>query len=312
MPSGGPGRNCPLSYRYGAAALAGPALLRTETLWVAGGVYGNPFALERLLELYEREAGAKALVLNGDFHWFDVDREQFASIERMRAPHLALRGNVESELAQPDAGAGCGCGYPDWVPDTEVERSNRIIERLRATAQLFPQRFTTLPMYRVAEVGGVRVAIVHGDADSLAGWGFSQEVLATAPGRAAAMAAFERADVSVFASSHTCLPVLQCFGEAHAIVNNGAAGMPNFSGAAFGLVTRVSARRSEKALYRARAGGVLVEAVALDYDSAAWQRAFLAQWPQGSDAYRSYYSRIASGPRYRIEQALRRETALAA
>jgi len=55
MPSGAPGRNCPLSYRYGAAALAGPALLRTETLWVAGGVYGNPFALERLLELYERD-----------------------------------------------------------------------------------------------------------------------------------------------------------------------------------------------------------------------------------------------------------------
>ena len=33
--------------------------------------------------------------------------------------------------------------------------------------------------------------------------------------------------------------------------------------------------------------------------------AFLAQWPQGSEAHRSYYQRIANGPRYSLERALR-------
>ena len=41
----GPGRICPVAYRYGARALAAPATLQTETLWVAGGLYGNCEAL---------------------------------------------------------------------------------------------------------------------------------------------------------------------------------------------------------------------------------------------------------------------------
>ena len=36
-----PGRHCPLAYRYGAAALAAAEALETETLWIAGGLYGN-------------------------------------------------------------------------------------------------------------------------------------------------------------------------------------------------------------------------------------------------------------------------------
>jgi len=61
-------------------------------------------------------------------------------------------------------------------------------------------------MHRVAEIRGVRVAVVHGDAGSLAGWGFSQEALSTPDGRAAAERGFSEANVAIFASSHTCLP----------------------------------------------------------------------------------------------------------
>ena len=50
----------------------------------------------------------------------------------------------------------------------------------------------------------------------------------------------------------------------------------------------------------------------LEYDAAAWERRFLAQWPAGSDAHRSYHERIVYGPRYGISQALRRGNALAA
>jgi len=303
-----PGRACPLTYRYGAQALAVPAALHTETLWVAGGVYGNPFALRALLELYDRESGDKVLVFNGDFHWFDVAAGDFALVNQAVLQHAATRGNVETELAIPAAGAGCGCGYPQWVSDAEVERSNRIIERLRATGRGQPAALATLaalPAYRVAAVGGERIAIVHGDADSPAGWGFSQERLATPAGALAARRAFAAAGVRVFASSHTCLPVMHAFEGDVVIANNGSAGMPNYQDTRYGIATRISVRPSPDALYGVRAGHVFVEALPIAYDHAAWQARFLEQWPRGSDAHCSYWERITHGPRYGIESALR-------
>jgi hypothetical protein len=303
-----PGRTCPVGYRYGARALAAAASLRADTLWIAGGLYGNLFALERLLELYGREPGRKALVFNGDFHWFDVDPADFARVNRSVLEHYATRGNVETELASPGEDAGCGCGYPDWVDDEDVARSNRIIERLRETARCVPgaaAALGALPMYLVARVGDERVGIVHGDAASLGGWGFSQEVLALERGVQAAREACTLAGVRVFASSHSCLPVLQLLDAERAVINNGAAGMPNFTGTRFGLATRISLFRGAGALYGTRVGRVWVEAVAVDYDAAAWERSFLAQWPAGSDAYCSYFQRIVHGPRYAAARALR-------
>lgn len=303
-----PGRVCPIDYRYGPVALASPATLFADSLWIAGGLYGNPFALRRLEEMVQSERGLARIVFNGDFHWFDVDDAVFADIEVGVSGHVATRGNVETEIADPRPNAGCGCAYPDWVGAEDVTRSNRIIERLRATASRasgLASRLMALPMFRVAEVGGERVAIVHGDSDSLAGWGFSQESLASAAGRQAAETAFEAAKVGVFASSHTCLPVLQTFDGTRAIVNNGSAGMPNFAGTAYGLATRISVTPARNALYRARVGKLHIEAIAIDYDAAAWRETFLAQWPDGSDAHRSYFKRIVDGPRYRMAQALR-------
>lgn len=312
---GGPGRACPLSYRYGAAALAVGSSLEVDALWVAGGLYGNPFALESLLEQYQREPGRKALVFNGDFHWFDVEPSLFGEIQAGVDKFIALRGNVETELASPAQDAGCGCGYPEWVGDATVAYSNRIIEKLKAAARRHPraiEQLGALPMHLAARVGGERVAIVHGDGDSLAGWDFSQEALATGAGRQIAARQLEEADVRLFASSHTCLPVLQRFPGARAIVNNGAAGMPNFRGTRFGLVTRISTEPGSDALYGMRLGHLHVEAVRLDYDTAAWERTFLSMWPEGSDAHRSYYERLSRGPGYSVEQALRNDHALAA
>jgi hypothetical protein len=296
-----------MGYRYGARALSGPADLRVDTLWVAGGLYGNRFALDRLLELYDREPESKALVFNGDFHWFDIDPQEFRYVNGRVLEHRALRGNVETELAIPATGAGCGCGYPDWVDDETVARSNRIMERLRSTARALEggARLGSLPMYLVAEVGDERIGVVHGDADSLAGWGFSQEVLSGTAGAQAAREACAQADVLAFASSHSCLPVLQRLDSEHAIINNGAAGMPDFDGTQFGLATRISVRPGPRPLYRMRLGRLWLEAVPLEYDSSTWMRAFLSQWPVGSDAHKSYFERIARGPRYPLERALR-------
>jgi uncharacterized protein (DUF302 family) len=178
-----PGRSCPLHYQYRPEdfAIDAPEHLRSlDVLYVVGGLYGNPLALDRVLEMFDRERGRKRLVFNGDFHWFDADPEVFAQVQRRVLAHEALRGNVETELADPnaDADAGCGCAYPDWVGDGVVERSNRILARLR-TASDAGQRaaLAALPMWQRADVGPLRLGIVHGDATSLAGWGFAQEHL---------------------------------------------------------------------------------------------------------------------------------------
>lgn len=311
-----PGRSCPLHYRHAPEAMAQAPADTTEVLYVAGGLYGNTAALATLLALFAREHGPKRLVFNGDFHWFDTDPAAFAAVEQAVSAHTATRGNVETELADRHAGAaedgadtGCGCAYPDWVDPAVVERSNRIITRLRATARRHSgacERLASLPMWLRIDIGPARVAIVHGDAESLAGWGFAPEHLADPVQRAKARQGFDRAQVDVFASSHTCSPILQTWGgpeTAHlAVINNGAAGMPNLAGVHEGLVTRIgphppqdpvvaAARRHGRVLHLA-AGAVCVDAVALAYDDARWQADFLAQWPPGSDAHASYWPRI--------------------
>jgi hypothetical protein len=288
--------------------LRGEPSLHADSLWIAGGLYGNPFALEALLEAYEREPGRKALVFNGDFHWFDVDAADFGRINEVVLAFHATRGNVETELATPQDGVGCGCGYPGWVGDETVQRSNRIIERLRATAERLPHTLAplrALPMHLVARVGDARIAIVHGDADSLAGWGFSQEALATEEGSRTARAAFDAAGAGVFASSHTCLPVLQRFPGGKVLVNNGAAGMPNFLGERYGLATRIALTAPTESIHGVRCGALFIDAISVRYDQAAWQRRFLEHWPAGSDAYASYFRRIIDGPEYSRESALR-------
>jgi hypothetical protein len=313
-PDSRPGRSCPLSYRYDPASLARAQELVAETLYVIGGLYGNRQALDWVEARAAREHGDVALVFNGDFHWFDVNRRTFDAINRTVLRHRALRGNVETELAGEDTAAGCGCGYPDFVGDAEVERSNRIIERLRETACAFPEarsRLRALPAWLVAKVSGVRIGIVHGDSESLAGWGFSQEALRDPVRRETAAGWYGAANVRAFASSHSCLPVMQAFDTPQGrclLANNGAAGMPNFRGTRYGLITRISHSPAPDALYGTTVECVCVEALAVHYDHSGFEREFLAGWPAGSPAYSSYHRRIAGGPEYHLDDAVRLKT----
>ncbi len=318
-PGPAPGRSCPLHYRYRPEdfAVDAPEQLQSlEVLYVVGGLYGNDLALARTLELFDRERGRKRLVFNGDFHWFDADPAMFAHVQRGVLAHGALRGNVETELAAPDSavGAGCGCAYPDWVGDGVVERSNRILARLR-TALDGQQRsaLSALPMWLRADVGTLRLGIVHGDATSLAGWGFAQEHLRDAGHRAEVACWLDRAGVDAYACTHTCLPVFQAVQgsptrAARWILNNGAAGMPNFRGDMAGLLTRIGVEPSAGAQSRfgvQLGANVVAEAIALDIDWVNWRARFEALWPVGSDAHASYFERIAHGPAYAVADAVR-------
>ncbi len=301
------GRVCPLRYRYGALAIASAPLVPALTLYVVGGLYGNLPALDAIEAMVAKEAGPVTLCFNGDFNWFNCDANGFQAINQRVLAHAAIAGNVEAELLTGSDEAGCGCGYPDDVDAATVERSNRIHARLKQTAQQAPalqQALSTLPMFARYQVGDCRVAVVHGDADSLAGWQFDGKHLA----RAAPGDAFDLAEVDVFASSHTCQPALLTLAGAEGgriVINNGAAGMPNFEGLRAGLITRISLKASPHTpLYGVRRGAVHVDALAVPYDHAQWEQDFLAQWPEGSDAHQSYFKRITGHTGFTVAQAL--------
>jgi hypothetical protein len=306
-----PGRSCPLHYRYSPQALARTPDFHAETLYVIGGLYGNVPALEAVLALAAREPAPVTLAFNGDFNWFNIDDAGFRAINNVVLRHHALRGNVETEIANDDDSAGCGCAYPDWVSANEVEHSNAIIVKLRDTARRHADlraQLAALPMHRVAEVGGVRIAIVHGDLESLAGWTLSQEILTSDDSKNIVKKQMLASNCRIIASSHTCLPVALALDTERgrcAVFNNGAAGMPNFSGGQHGVITRIATTPAQAALYGTRIDGVCVDAVAVNYDKLRWQNEFLRLWPEGSAAHTSYFGRISAGPDYSVARAAR-------
>ena len=90
-------------------------------------------------------------------------------------------------------------------------------------------------------------------------------------------------------------------------MNNGAAGLPNFEGSTFGVLTRISSRGDVPtgSLYGTTLEGLRFDALAIHYDAAAWLKRFLAHWPAGSPAHQGYFERITRGPDFNIERAVR-------
>jgi hypothetical protein len=305
----GPGRVCPARYRYGAEAIAVAPENRAETLYVIGGLYGNQAALDAVEAMAAAEPGPVTLCFNGDFNWFNIDDAGFRAINRRVLRHSVIAGNVEVELGVDSPDAGCGCAYPESVDGAIVERSNRIHSLLKQTAARHPDLLASLqesaPVARW-RVGNLRVGVVHGDADTLAGWRFDAARLDDPAESEWQATAFALAEVDVFASSHTCLPAMRRFdhkGE-KLVANNGAAGMPNFAGTGFGVLTRIGVHASPHVpLYGHRLQDVHVDALPVRYDTAAWQECFLRNWPAGSPAWLSYFRRICDGPDYTLQQA---------
>jgi hypothetical protein len=303
------GRTCPVDYHYSPTVFDRPPDIATDTLYVAGGLYGNLPALDAIERLAGAESTTPTIVFNGDFHWFDAEPAWLAEIEGRVARHPALRGNVETEIARTaDIGAGCGCAYPPDVDEAVVRRSNDILRELHATAPADARaRLARLPMHFVAQVGALRVGVVHGDATSLAGWGFANDCLGPAADRGWLDEVRRASRIDLFASTHTCLAALGDFALPAGrltVINNGAAGMPNFTASRFGVVTRIATTRSpHPSLYGLMRDGVHIDALAVDYDHGAFLRLFLARWPDGTAAHQSYFGRIANGPDYPLARA---------
>ena len=291
------GRSCPLDYHLPADSFAGEPLFDCQTLYVVGGLYGNRQALAALEKRLIAEPEARA-VFNGDLHWFDRDPAVFADIEaRVKAHHL-LRGNVETELGREGNNeAGCGCAYPDSVDDHTVSLSNQIHAQLCTTVAQLPgmaAKLAARPATALVSVAGQRIAITHGDESSLAGWQCARDQLAITERQQALHDWMATQQLKVLATSHTCSAAALCQ-AGHAVINNGAAGMPNFNTGCYGLVTRIATRAHPSALYRAHLQGLVIEAVPLNYNHDQFINEFDRQWPAGSAAAESYRARILRG-----------------
>lgn len=259
------GRACPADYRIAPDAFAGEPELECDVLYVVGGLYGNPFAAEAVDALVESEGDADVkVVLNGDIHWFDKTADNFADIERRIAKHIPLVGNVEAELRrQEDVGVGCGCAYPDCTSDDSVARSNRIHKMLSFALESNPQLKAMLegrPSTLLASVAGRRVAVTHGDEKLLGGWDNSRESLQDILRQDEVDTFMAENDIDVFTTTHTCAPGRHPLPRG-VVVNNGAAGLPNFSGESFGLCIRIAEHPREDSLFECELDGLFVQAV---------------------------------------------------
>ena len=138
------------------------------------------------------------------------------------------------------------------------------------------------------------MGVTHGDEKLIGGWDCSRESLQD-PLRQEELSHWMReTGIDVFATTHTCSPAAMMLADG-AVINNGAAGLPNFSGQDFGIVARISTTPAKEALFGIERKGVHIEAVPLRYDQAAYVEWFDALWTPASPAAISYRDRIVGG-----------------
>lgn len=300
------GRVCAHDYSLPRALFEGAPVATCDTVYVAGGIYGNIEAMKALDRLVEPDQGA-LLVFNGDMHWFDKTPQDFMAVEKRAQAHRALIGNVEAELRRDhDVGVGCGCAYPDNVAQDVVDRSNAIHRELKTVMDTNPELKDPLierPCVAVMDIKGQRVAITHGDERMLGGWNCSRESLSLQKRRRELASWMRSVDIDVLATTHTCAPAA-CAWEDGAVINNGASGMPNFRGSLYGIVSRISVSPHEDALYRANVGSLFIEALPLCYDTLEFLRWFDDLWPTGTPAACSYRKRISESTGDDMKDAL--------
>lgn len=135
-----------------------------------------------------------------------------------------------------------GCAYPECTSDESVARSNRIHKMLSFALDANPNLKNMLqdrPSTLVVNVCGRKVGIAHGDEKLLGGWDDSRESLQDILRQDEVDTFMAQNDLDVFTTTRTCAPAaikLAC----GAVIDNGAAGFPNFIGENFGLCVRIA------------------------------------------------------------------------
>ncbi len=85
------GRNCPIRYHYKIQQANTPSI-SGDVFYIIGGLYGNQFALSEILDLKNKEESIThkevKLLFNGDFNWFNTEKETFERINSIVQSHI--------------------------------------------------------------------------------------------------------------------------------------------------------------------------------------------------------------------------------
>ena len=185
-------------------------------LLIFGGAYSNLEATAAVLaEAARLGIPPERVVCTGDVVAYGADADATATLVRDFGCHVVM-GNCEESLASGTA--DCGCGFPE---DSACQRlssawftyADRTVGAgLRAWMASLPRRIDV-------EIGGARLAVVHGGAEAI-----NRFIFASTPA-SIKIAEIDRAGVDGIIGGHCGIPFTQVI-DGRLWHNSGAVGMP--------------------------------------------------------------------------------------
>lgn len=232
------------------------AVSLSEAVLVFGGPYSNFEATRAVLdEAGRRGIPASNVICTGDLVAYCGSPAETVDLVRRSGIHVVM-GNCDEQLA--NGADDCGCGFPE----------GSACERLSADWYAFADRridpearrwLASLPRRIDLELGGVRLAVIHGSVSTI-----NQFVFASSP-EDDKRQELALSGVDGVIGGHCGVPFTQAI-DGKLWHNPGVIGMPANDGTPrvwFSVLTPV-------------AGGINIEHVALEYDHAAAQSAMRA------------------------------------
>ena len=227
---------------------ANPIICVNGPVLVFGGCYSNLEATTGLLEQADKlDIPAARRICTGDVVAYGADAEACVTLIRNAVDHVVM-GNCEESLA---AGAiDCGCGFPKGSACDRLSSA----WFAHADRQISPDSrnwMASLPRRIDLEIGGKRLAVVHGGVDTI-----NRFIFASTSARTKQLE-LHRASVDGVISGHCGLPFSQLIAN-RLWHNSGAIGMPANDGTSRGWFSVLSSID----------GVFQIEHRALDYDDA--------------------------------------------
>jgi uncharacterized radical SAM superfamily Fe-S cluster-containing enzyme len=199
---------------------------------IFGGCYSNFEATFTLIQLMERLGiPASHRICTGDIVAYGADAEACVGLVRNTADHVVM-GNCEESLAaaKPD----CGCGFPEGSACQRLSSA----WFAHADRQISPESrkwMATLPRRIDLQIGGARLAVVHGGTQQI-----NQFIFASTSTKTKVLQ-FDQAEVDGVIGGHCGLPFSQSV-AGRLWHNSGAVGMPANDGTRrvwFSIITPV-------------------------------------------------------------------------
>src|ERR1019366_8079801 len=141
-----------------------PLMRFNAPIAIFGGCYSNLEATVALIQQIDRLGiSASHRICTGDVVAYGADAEACVELVRSAAEHVVM-GNCEESLAA--AKADCGCGFPEGSPCQRLSAA----WFAHADRQISPESrswMATLPQRIDVQIGGARLAVVHGGMEQI-------------------------------------------------------------------------------------------------------------------------------------------------